>query len=96
MWRVSPKVRVVGVPEQCALPIVAPSLPAADACPREIVARALEMVPNTPAFDLTGHPSLSLPCGEVDGLPVGLMLTGRHFEEATLYQLAYAYEQATA
>jgi amidase len=78
------------------LPIVAPPLPAADAGPREIVARALEMVPNTPAFDLTGHPSLSLPCGEVDGLPVGLMLTGRHFEEATLYQLAYAYEQATA
>lgn len=77
------------------LPIVAPPLPAADAGPREIVARALEMVPNTPAFDLTGHPSLSLPCGEVDGLPVGLMLTGRHFEEATLYQLAYACEQTT-
>jgi amidase len=39
---------------------------------------------NTAPFDLTGHPSLSVPCGEVDGLPVGLMLTGRRFEDARL------------
>ncbi len=76
------------------LPITAPALPAADADAAEIVARALEMVPNTPAFDLTGHPSISLPCGEVDGLPVGMMLNGRHFEESTVYRAAHAYEQA--
>ncbi len=78
------------------LPITAPLLPAADAGPAEIVARALEMVPNTPAFDLTGHPAISIPCGEVGGLPVGLMLGGRHFDEATVLRAAYAYEQSRA
>ena len=40
------------------------------------------------------HPALSLPCGMSDGLPVGLMLVGRHYDEATLYRVAQAYEQA--
>jgi amidase len=48
---------------------------------------------NTTAFDVTGHPSLSLPCAKSHGLPVGLMLTGRHFEDATLLRAAHAYEQ---
>ncbi|MEQ8663831.1 MAG: amidase, partial [Gammaproteobacteria bacterium] len=77
------------------LPLTAPPLPGPQADAVEIVARALEMVPNTPAFDLTGHPSLSVPCGAVDGLPVGMMLSGRHFEEAILYQVAHAFEQRT-
>lgn len=74
------------------LPLTAPPLPAPDAGAAEIVARALEMVPNTPAFDLTGHPSISIPCGDVDGLPVGLMLCGRHFDEASVYRAAHAFE----
>jgi aspartyl-tRNA(Asn)/glutamyl-tRNA(Gln) amidotransferase subunit A len=45
--------------------------------------------------DLTGHPSLSLPCGETEmGLPVGLQLIGRRFDEATLYRFGHAYEKA--
>lgn len=76
------------------LPMTAPPLPPHDASAAEIVARALEMVPNTPAFDLTGHPAISVPCGTLDGLPVGLMLVGRHFEEATVYRAAQAWEQA--
>ena len=76
------------------LPMTAPPIPAADAPAAEIVTRALEMVPNTPAFDLTGHPSITIPCGEVDGLPVGVMLCGRHFEESTVYRAAHAYEQS--
>jgi aspartyl-tRNA(Asn)/glutamyl-tRNA(Gln) amidotransferase subunit A len=45
--------------------------------------------------DLTGHPSLSIPCGEtVMGLPVGLQLIGRRFDEATLYRFGRAYEKA--
>ena len=43
--------------------------------------RALEMITNTAPFDITHHPAMSLPCGMVDGLPVGLMLVGRHFDE---------------
>ena len=75
------------------LPIVAPPIPPADASPEEIVARALEMVPNTPAFDVTGHPSISIPCGKVRDLPVGLMLTGRLFDEMTVYRAAHFFEQ---
>ncbi len=45
--------------------------------------------------DLTGHPSLSIPCGTTaSGLPVGLQLIGRHFDEATLYRVGHAYEEA--
>jgi aspartyl-tRNA(Asn)/glutamyl-tRNA(Gln) amidotransferase subunit A len=42
--------------------------------------------------DLTGHPSLSVPCG-APGLPVGLQLIGRRFDEATLYRFGHAYEE---
>jgi aspartyl-tRNA(Asn)/glutamyl-tRNA(Gln) amidotransferase subunit A len=45
--------------------------------------------------NLTGHPSLSIPCGNTaTGLPVGLQLIGRHFDEATLYRFGHAYEEA--
>jgi aspartyl-tRNA(Asn)/glutamyl-tRNA(Gln) amidotransferase subunit A len=47
--------------------------------------------------DLTGHPSLSIPCGTTASwLPVGLQLIGRHFDEATLYRFGHAYEEAMA
>lgn len=58
------------------------------------IVQALNMVANTAAFDLTGHPSISVPAKGVDGLPVGLMLTGRHFDDATVLRAAHAYEQA--
>jgi amidase len=75
------------------LPIKATRLPDEDAPIGEIVARALEMIPNTSPFDVTGHPAMSLPCGKVDGLPVGVMLIGRHYAEKTIYRAAHAYEQ---
>ena len=43
----------------------------------------------------TGLPAISVPCGFVDGLPVGLMLVGQPFDERTLLQAAHAYEQST-
>ena len=46
--------------------------------------------------NLTGHPALVLKAGFSAGLPVGLMLTGRLYEEATLLQAARAYQQVTA
>jgi amidase len=52
------------------------------------------MFANTVSFDLTHHPSMSIPCGMRDGLPVGLMLTGRHFDESTIYRAAHAFEQS--
>lgn len=45
--------------------------------------------------NLAGLPGMSVPCGLVDGLPVGLQLIGKHFDEATMYRAAYAFEQAT-
>jgi amidase len=52
------------------------------------------MLTNTAPFDVTGHPGLSIPCGISSGLPIGLMLIGRHFDDATLLRLGFAYEQS--
>jgi aspartyl-tRNA(Asn)/glutamyl-tRNA(Gln) amidotransferase subunit A len=50
----------------------------------------------TQLTNLTGHPSLTVPCGfDSDGLPIGLHLTGRMFDEETVLGLAAAYERAT-
>ena len=75
-------------------PMRATKLPEPDASREEYITKALEMVTNTMPFDITHHPAMSLPCGLVDGLPVGLMLIGRHFDESTVYRAAYAFEQA--
>ena len=45
--------------------------------------------------NLTGHPAVAIKAGFRDGLPVGLMITGRLYEESTILQLAAAYEQVT-
>jgi aspartyl-tRNA(Asn)/glutamyl-tRNA(Gln) amidotransferase subunit A len=45
--------------------------------------------------DFTGQPAMSVPCGFTpDGLPLGLMIAGRSFDEATVLRAAYAYEHA--
>ncbi|HYL58823.1 MAG TPA: amidase, partial [Candidatus Acidoferrales bacterium] len=75
-------------------PMKATPLPKPDASREEYVTRAIEMITNTAPFDVTHHPSMSIPCGMVDGLPVGLMLTGRHFDEPTIYRAAEAFEKS--
>ena len=50
----------------------------------------------TVTADLAGIPGISIPCGETrERLPIGLQILGRHFDEATILRLAYAYEQAS-
>ncbi len=51
----------------------------------------------TSPFNFLGMPAISVPCGFAsDGLPVGLMLAGRHWEDELVLRVAYAYEQATS
>jgi len=55
------------------------------------VSRALDMIRNTAVFDLTGHPAISVPCRDVSGLPVGLMLVGGQFRDDVVLRAAHAY-----
>ena len=73
-------------------PILAQPHPPAGCSITEYVARALEMIGNTAPQDITGHPAMSIPCGLIDGLPVGLMLVAKHYAEGTIYQAAAAFE----
>ena len=58
-----------------------------------IVAHSLDMNGNTAPFNLTGHPAITVPCGKSNGLPIGLMLVGRRFEDGTVMRAAHAFEQ---
>ena len=49
----------------------------------------------TRPFNLTGNPALSINCGFVEKLPVGMQLVGAPFQEALLLRVAHSYEQAT-
>lgn len=49
----------------------------------------------TVPVNLAGVPSLSIPCGFSNDMPVGMQLIGNHFDEQMLYRVAYAFEQAT-
>jgi len=76
------------------LPIVASTIPAADASREEKITRSLEMIPNTAPFDVSGHPATSVPAGLSDGLPVGLMIVGRRGADGMCLRVAQAYESA--
>ena len=50
----------------------------------------------TRPFNLTGQPTISIPCGFTsDGMPIGMQIAGRQWREATVLRAAHAYEQAT-
>jgi aspartyl-tRNA(Asn)/glutamyl-tRNA(Gln) amidotransferase subunit A len=51
----------------------------------------------TVTADLAGVPGISIPCGNSkDGLPIGMQIMARHFDEATIFRLGHAYEHARA
>lgn len=75
------------------LPLKATMLPDPGGPLQDWVARALEMIPNTAPFDVTGHPAMNVPCAAASRLPIGMMLVGRHGDEATILRAAHAYEQ---
>ncbi len=83
--------------------ILAPSvpIPATELGQRELTIEGHEeavysaLTRLTGPTNLNGLPSLSVPCGTTaSGLPVGLQLIGRPFDEATLYRFGHAYEEA--
>ncbi|ADH98274.1 Asp-tRNA(Asn)/Glu-tRNA(Gln) amidotransferase subunit GatA [Salisediminibacterium selenitireducens] len=49
----------------------------------------------TVPMNLAGVPAISIPCGFSEGMPVGLQIIGKHFDEAMLYRVAHAYQQVT-
>ena len=61
----------------------------------EAIARCIAFTPFTPVANITGQPAISLPAGIADdGMPVGVMLTGRPLDEPTLLRLAADLEEA--
>jgi len=72
------------------MPIVAPKFEEIEKLsPAEIYAMdVLTVAPN-----LAGLPMISIPCGFIDGLPVGLHIIGDHFEEKKILQVAKRYEE---
>ena len=75
------------------LPLLPTLIPPADAPREEYVARALEMIPNTAPFDVSGHPAITVPCQSAGSLPVGMMIIGRHFADAQVLRVAGAFEE---
>ena len=79
------------------VPIPAPKIGEADLAVGERTEPVLGLLPRlTRPFNLCGVPTISVPCGFTSsGLPIGLQLAGRAFDEATVLRVAHAFEQAT-
>ena len=76
------------------IPHLAAPIPSLDADFGEYMSKALSMINNTPQFNLTGHPAISVPCGADDDLPIGCQIVGRHFEDLTVLRVADALEKS--
>lgn len=76
------------------LPMKATPLPPQDAPLSLWCQRGFEMLTNTQGFDVSGHPAITVPCGMSSGLPIGLMLVAKHYNESILYRAAHAFEQS--
>jgi amidase len=76
------------------LPYTAPELISRDAGLNTYLPTALGMIGNCAPFDVSGHPACSVPAGLVGGLPTGLMIVGRRFDDATVLRVGHTFEQA--
>ena len=50
------------------------------------------MIGNTASINASGHPAISVPCAMRGGLPIGMMLVGRHFQDAAVLRAAAGVE----
>ena len=75
------------------LPLRPTLIPPPTVSREEYCARALEMIPNTAPFDVTGHPAGTVPCQPPGTLPVGMMIIGRQFADAQVLRVAGAFEE---
>ncbi|MFL5798668.1 MAG: amidase [Actinomycetota bacterium] len=75
-------------------PMKAPPLPGPDATKAESMYPGFDSVTNTAPFNITGHPAMSVPCAVRDGLPVGMQLVGRWYDEPAIYRAASAVERS--
>lgn len=75
------------------LPMKATPLPPMNAPLALWCQRGFEMLGNACPFDVSGHPAMNVPCALSHGLPVGMMLVGRRYDESTIYRAAHAFEQ---
>ena len=73
-------------------PMKAMRIPPPGASVADVLTAALSNIANTAPIDVTGNPAISVPCAFSDGLPVGLMLVGRHFDDATVLRAGHAFE----
>ena len=75
------------------LPMRATELPEPNSSREKIIDVALNMLANTCVFDVTGHPAITVPCGEADGLPIGMMIVGKLYDDAKVLRVAAACEE---
>ncbi len=75
--------------------IKAQPMPAPDASREEYVKGCVPYHANTCPFNLTHHPAMAIPCGMSEGLPISLMLIGKHFDESTIYHAAHGFQEGT-
>jgi amidase len=75
------------------VPDTAETLPVGGPQDLALLANAHGKAINTAPMDITGHPAISVPAGLLDGLPVGMMIMGKRFDDATVLNVAHAFEQ---